>query len=123
VTSLVVFIFEASDTATFGAANALATIVAVIVGFAAGGFFTGFLARRAPILHGLGLGVTSIVAWVAVNAVASLAGRGFDSGGLTATGAVGIVLAQMIAAVIGALVGYNVALRGKPGLSEDIGAG
>jgi len=122
VTSLVVFIFEAGEFAAFGAVNALATVVAVAAGFAAGGFFTGFLARRAPILHGVGMGITSIVAWVAVNAIAALTGRPFDSAGLTVTAAIGIVLVQMIAAVLGALVGYNVALRGKPGLGEDAGA-
>ena len=34
-----------------------------------------------------------------------------------------VPIVQMIAAVLGALVGYNIALRGKPGLSEDVGPG
>jgi hypothetical protein len=38
--------------------------------------------------------------------------------GLTPARAVGLLLAQIAAAVVGALLGYNVALRGKPGLSE-----
>jgi hypothetical protein len=120
VTSLIVLVFEASDIATFGPANALASLIAVVLGFLAGGFFTGFVARQAPSLHGIGVGLTSIVAWVIVNAFAALMGWPFESGGLSAGAAVGLILAQIIAAIIGALLGYNIAVRGKPGLSEDL---
>jgi hypothetical protein len=121
VTSLVVFVFQASGFGSFGSgvADALASLIAVVVGFAAGGFFAGFRARSAPILTGAGMGITSIAAWVLVNALATGLGLG-EWTGLDATAALGLVLAQMAAAVIGALVGYNIALRGKPGLSEDI---
>lgn len=117
VTSLAVFVFEASGigTAGAGAMNAIASFIAVGAGFGAGGFVIGFRARRAPILHGVGMGIASIVVWAVINIVASSG----DWAGLGVTVAIGLVLAQMIAAVVGALLGYNIALRGKPGLSED----
>jgi hypothetical protein len=119
VTSLMVFVFEASGLATRGdTADAFATLVAGSVGFAAGGFFTGFRARRAPVLHGVGIGLTSIVVWALVNAVAAVAGQIYDPG-LGSTLTIGIVLVMIVASALGALIGYNLVLRGKPGLSED----
>lgn len=120
VTSLVVFVFEASGLGTVeGPANTAATIVSVVVGFAAGGFFTGFLARRAPILHGVGVGLVSVVVWVLIDAVAAAFARGYTSD-MGVTLAIGIVMAMIAAAIVGALIGYNLALRGRPGLSEDV---
>jgi hypothetical protein len=119
VTSLMVFVFEASGFGTQGGtANSLATLVAGSVGFGAGGFFTGFRTRRAPVLHGIAIGLTSIVVWVAVNLVATIMGFPYDPG-LGAALAIGVLLAMISAAAIGALIGYNLVLRGKPGLSED----
>lgn len=40
---------------------------AFALGFAAGGFFTGARVGVAPILHGIGIGLFSLVAWLAVN--------------------------------------------------------
>jgi hypothetical protein len=119
VTSLMVFMFEASGFDTRGGtANSFATLVAGTAGFGAGGFFTGFRARRAPVLHGIGIGLASIVVWVVVNLVATMAGLSYDPGLGTAL-TIGVVLVMIVAAAIGALVGYNLALRGKPGLSEE----
>ena len=88
--------------------------LAVIVGFFAGGFFAGFRAMHAPILHGVALGLFSLVAWVALNVVARGATPGFGWEALTPTGAGAILLAQMGAGVAGAWTGYAVALRGQP---------
>lgn len=119
VVSLVVFIFEASGFVEGGGpGDAIASLLAVIAGFGAGGFFTGFRALEAPILHGIGIGLTSLIAWVVVNLVAAalLDVVGWQS--VTPAFAVGLVLVQVVAAVVGALLGYNVATRGKPGLGE-----
>jgi hypothetical protein len=119
VVSVVVFIFEASGlVGAGGARDALASLISVVAGFGAGGFFAGFRALEAPILHGVGIGLTSLVVWVAVNLIATtlLDAVGWQS--LTPAFAVGLVLVQVVAAVVGALLGYNVAVRGKPGLSE-----
>jgi hypothetical protein len=122
VTSLVVLTFIASgvsaDAPTAG--SSIASLVAVIAGFFAAGFFVGFRARRAPILHGVAMGLVSIVAWVIANILSELFAGTADWAGLGAAIAVGLVLAQMVAATMGALIGYNLALRGKPGLQEDM---
>ena len=118
-TSVVVFIFEASDfVGTSTTRDALASLIAVVAGFVAGGFFAGIRAMQAPILHGIGIGVMSLIAWVVINLIAStvLDAVGWQS--ITAALAVGLVLMMMVAAVVGALLGYNIAVRGKPGLKE-----
>jgi hypothetical protein len=119
VTSLAVFVFEASG---FVGATAtrdnIASLVSVLAGFAAGGFAAGFMSRRAPVLHGIGIGLMSLVAWVVVNIIASTLLDAVGWSGLTAGLAVGLVLLQVVAAVVGALLGYNLSTEGKPGLSE-----
>ena len=96
----------------------VASVLAVVVGFWIGGFFAGFRALEAPILHGIGIGLTSLVAWAGLNAVAALMSPGVTWEGLTPGRTAAALLAQVVAAVIGALMGYNVALRGKPTLAE-----
>jgi len=110
--SLGVFTEEASLTDTWW------SVVAVVIGFFAGGFFAGFRAMQAPILHAAGIGVMSLVAWFVINVVVSLFFGGASWTGLTPELAVGLLFAQFAAAGVGALLGYNIALRGKPGLSE-----
>ena len=118
-TSLVVFIFEASGfVGETGTQDNIASLVSVLAGFIAGGFFAGFRARRAPVLHGIGIGLTSLVAWVVVNLIASTLLDAVGWSGLTAGLALGLVLLQVVAAIVGALLGYNLATEGKPGLTE-----
>jgi hypothetical protein len=118
-TSLVVFVFEASGfVGETGTRDNIASLVSVLAGFVTGGFFAGFRARRAPVLHGIGIGLTSLVAWVAVNVVASALLDAVGWSGLTPGLAVGLVLLQVVAAVVGALFGYNLSTEGKPGLGE-----
>ena len=122
VTSLVAFALTAMgimhDDAT--ASNTWGILLAVAVGFFAGGFFSGFRAIQAPILHGVAIGLMTLVVWAILNAiVALLAGHAelastYSSPG----GSITLLLVQMAAAMFGALLGYNIALRGKPGLSE-----
>jgi hypothetical protein len=94
------------------------SLAAVIVGFFVGGLFSGLRALQAPVLHGIAIGLMSLVAWVIVNAVMYGFAGGTAWDGLTAQLTLALLLAQIVAAVIGALMGYNIALRGKPGLSE-----
>jgi hypothetical protein len=93
---------------TAGAALAMAG------GFFAGGFFAGFRSMHAPILHGVALGLVSLVAWVLLNLIARGASPGFEWEALTPTAAGAILLAQMAAGVAGAWTGYRLALRGQP---------
>jgi hypothetical protein len=92
--------------------------VAVLVGFFAGGFFAGFRAIEAPILHAAGIGLMSLVVWFVLNALAALFFQSWEWPSLTAELTVALLFTQLAAAVVGALLGYNLALRGRPGLSE-----
>lgn len=100
------------------AANTWWSAVAVMVGFFAGGFFAGFRALQAPILHAAAMGLMSLVVWFIVNALATVAFTGWAAESLTPQLTIALLLAQLTAAMVGALLGYNVALRGRPGLSE-----
>jgi hypothetical protein len=120
VTSLLALAFAGTGVLGSGTTymSTLGSLIAVVVGFWAGGFFAGFRAIEAPILHGVGIGLTSLVVWAVLNIVVAVVFDGIGWTGLTPALAVGLLLAQIAAAVVGALLGYNVALRGKPGLSE-----
>lgn len=119
VTSLLILAFLGLNIFTVdGQLTPLGSVAAVGLGFFAGGFFAGFRAIEAPILHGLAIGITSLVAWAILNIFATLAFETFEWTALTPALAVSLLLVQMATAVLGALLGYNLALRGTPGLSE-----
>lgn len=91
---------------------------AVVIGFFAGGFFAGFRAIEAPILHAAGIGLMSLAVWFVLNAVVALFYESLGWASLTPQLAVGLLFVQLAAAIVGSLLGYNIALRGRPGLSE-----
>jgi hypothetical protein len=84
----------------------------VVAGFFAGGLFLGFRSIDAPILHGIGMGLASLVAWFLLNLLAGLAG-GVGWQALTPTVAAAVLLVQLGAAVAGAWTGHRLALRGQ----------
>jgi len=94
-----------------------AEIVAVAFGFWIGGFFTGFRALRAPILHGIAIGLTSLVVWLVVNLFALVIPT-LRWEGLTPLLTSALILVQMTTAVAGAWVGHRIALRGGAELRE-----
>lgn len=93
-------------------------VIALAVGFAAGGFVAGFRALRAPILHGIAIGLTSLVAASAFALINGLTSPGTRWTDLRAGAVVVLILLQFLFAIVGALLGYNIAIRGKPGLGE-----
>jgi hypothetical protein len=101
------------------ASNTWWSLVAIAVGFTVGGFFAGFRALRAPILHAVAIGLMSLVIWFLLNLLASLAFPGWSWPTVTPEFAVAVLLLQFVAAAVGALVGHNLALRGRPGLAEQ----
>jgi len=120
VTSLVTFAFMAlgllsDDPAT---SDTLWSTLAVLIGFLAGGYWSGFRATQAPLLHAAGIGLTSLVAWFVLNVLAQLFLPSFEWPSMTPELAIGLLLAQFLAAGVGALLGYNIATRGRPGLGE-----
>ena len=118
ITSFVLLLLAALHALPFGEEGAWWNVLAAAVGFFGGGFFAGFRAMQAPILHGVAIALTTLVVWVVVNVlVFGLSGRESWEG-LNATLTAVIMLVMIIAAVLGALLGYNLAVVGKPGLSE-----
>jgi hypothetical protein len=88
-------------------------VLAVAVGFGVGGLFTGYRTMEAPILHGIALGLTSLVAWVVLNlVVVGFGGPGWS--GLGVTAALTVLLTQIVAAVAGCWIGTGQARGGRP---------
>ena len=92
-------------------------VLAVVIGFYVGGMFTGFRSTDAPILHGIAIGIFSLVAWLVINLIAST-GLGTTWAALTPTGTAAALLLQMAAAVAGALTGRSIEMKGGPDVTE-----
>lgn len=88
--------------ATFGGEGWV--VLAFAVGFFSGGWLVGWRTAEAPILHGVGIGLFSLVAWLLINLVADAAGlAGWTALSPSATAAA--LLLQVAAAVAGAWYG------------------
>ncbi len=119
VTSLVVIALAGVGiVAPEGSMSAAGSILAVVVGFYVGGMFTGFRSPEAPILHGIAIGIFSLVAWLIVNVIVSVAFPGSGWASLTPTGTAAALLLQMAAAVAGALTGRAIEMKGGPDVTE-----
>lgn len=97
-------------------------VLAVAVGFLVGGWFTGMRTVEAPILHGIALGLTSLVAWAVVNAVAIPFGMD-EWTGLTPSSTVAILLVQIVAAIGGCWWGTAAARRRASDLASSPATG
>ncbi|MBI4544401.1 MAG: hypothetical protein HY703_04320 [Gemmatimonadetes bacterium] len=95
-----------------GGTDSLWLLAAVTLGFGVGGFFTGFRAIEAPILHGVAIGLASLVAWFLLNLAVSGVFRVLEWQRLSPTLTAGLLLLQMGAAVAGAEVGHRIAQHG-----------
>lgn len=124
VTSVAVFglivlgLLQETDSAT----DTMWAIVAVAVGFLVGGWFTGLRTVEAPILHGIGLGLTSLLAWALLNLLAIPFGMERWSN-LSASTAVSVLLVQILAAVVGSWTGTASARRRAEELSDSPATG
>ena len=121
VASLLVFLFTAVGWMPTEDVPTVWAIVAVAIGFFAGGYLTGTRDIEAPILHGIGIGLTTLVAWFLVNALATFFVDSSSYTGLSATTTAGLLLLQMVAAVIGAWIADRRALRGDDLPGERLG--
>jgi hypothetical protein len=92
-----------------GRAEILWTTLALVVGFGAGGFYTG--ARVGPYAwaHGIGIGLFSFVVWIGLNLVLGEPTGETTWGGLTAGSAVSLLVVQALAAVGGCWLGDRIA--------------
>jgi hypothetical protein len=121
VTSLLVFLFTAAGWVSDGGAGTGWAVAAVTVGFFAGGYLTGTRDIEAPILHGVGIGLTTLVAWFVVNVLATFFVDDASYTGLSAAMTAGLLLLQMLAAVAGAWIADRRALRGDDLPGEKLG--
>ena len=83
--------------------------LALLVGFFLGGFFVGTRVNAAPMLHGLAMGLCSVVAWLALNLLAGGASDAWNAVPLSV--ALGLLALQAAAAVVGARAGVRLARR------------
>src|SRR5206468_4247422 len=81
------------------------TVLAVALGFFVGGWFTGARAGVAPILHAVGIGLFSLVAWFLVNALLGSWAGAAEWRALPPALTAGLLLLQIAAAAVGAHVG------------------
>jgi len=82
-------------------------IAAIALGFFAGGLFAGIRASSAPMLHGIVIGLLSLVVWFVLNVITAVVFPNFGWQALTPNLAVGLVLVMIVAAVLGARSGYR----------------
>jgi hypothetical protein len=80
-------------------------VAAIAIGFLLGGWVTGARVGLAPILHGVGIGLVSLLVWFVVNVVfgEALGATTWDDGGPAFYA--GILILQMAAAGAGASIG------------------
>jgi hypothetical protein len=124
VTSVVVFGFIAVGLMEGEApGDVVWAVIAVAAGFMVGGWFTGMRTLEAPILHGIGLGLTSLVAWALLNLVVLVAFGADEWTGLGVTATLVVLLTQVAAAVAGCWMGTRGARIRATELSESPGAG
>jgi len=91
-------------------------LLATAAGFFAGGWFAGWRACRAPILHAVAIGLFSLVLWVLANLVVGQA-VGIHTWEVGAAYVAGLVLLQIVAAAIGGHLGSRDARRASAGAS------
>lgn len=98
-------------------------VAAVAVGFLVGGWFTGVRTLEAPILHGIALGLTSLVVWALLNLVVAAAFGEAEWTGMTVTATLVVLLTQIVAAVAGCWVGTRRARFRAAEVSDSPAAG
>lgn len=86
-------------------------VLAITVGFGIGGWLIGQRLGVAPILHGIAMGIVSILVWFLANLLAGETVA--DSAWVTGSEAyyAGLLLLQMVAAALGATIGSRARRR------------
>lgn len=111
VTSSLLLLMVASGMMTTSVTGeAVGVGAAVAVGWAVGGFITGFRTAAAPILHGAAMALFTFVAWFVVNLVLGGLTTGVAAWeGLPSRVAAFALLVQGAAAILGCWLGYRYA--------------
>lgn len=121
VSSLILLVLAGAglDATPDGAVELVWTAIAVAAGFFVGGFSIGYRAAvDAPVLHGIGIGLTTLIAWLPLNVLVDLVFNIGESSALTPGQTVAFLLVQMLTAVGGTWTGHNLALAGDTDLTD-----
>ena len=106
VVSLIALLLAATGTVDAEATGSggLWGVLAIAAGFFVGGWFVGSRLGVAPILHGVAMGIVSVLVWFLANLLAgeTVADSAWVSG--SETYYAGLLLLQMVAAAVGASV-------------------
>jgi hypothetical protein len=81
--------------------------LALLVGFFVTGFFVGTRVAAAPVLHGLGMGLFSLVAWILINLLVGEPTGVTTWRSLDAYSLAGLLVLQGVAAIVGARLGVR----------------
>ena len=108
VASLLIFVFISLNLLDpDGSGSGRWITLSVALGFLVGGVVVGFQTALAPILHGILMGLTSLVAWAVVNAVVSAFFPDMPWTSLNAQLTINILLVQILCAIVGTRFGYR----------------
>ena len=105
VTSGAYIAFAGMGLASGAGDDAVWSLVAVVLGFFAGGYFVGIRWTEAPILHGLVFGLVSMLVLLVVNLIAPEAGDTATPLGGSVPLVLSMILVQVGAAIAGGFAG------------------
>lgn len=113
LTSLVLLVLEAAGLIEAGgAAETLWVAFALVIGFLVVGAFVGSRVAAAPLMHGLGMGLFSVLAWLLVNIFVGEPLGETTWRSLNASTFVALLTLQIVSAVVGTRIGVRWARRG-----------
>ncbi len=112
VTSLIMLALIGLNLVDADAPSTRAGMAALALGFIAGGLFAGVRSAQAPILHGVAMGLFSLLAWFVLGLLTQslLSGSSWD---LAPDITITALIVQIVSSIIGARLGYRFALRGN----------
>jgi hypothetical protein len=112
VTSLIMLALVGLEIVDADEPSTRAALAALAAGFIAGGAFAGMRSAQAPILHGIAMGLFSLLAWFVLDIVSQslLSGVNWE---LTMDLTITALLVQIVSGIVGARLGYRFALRGN----------
>ena len=112
VTSLLMLALVGLGLVDADAPSARTGMITLALGFIAGGAFAGLRAAQAPILHGVAMGIFSLIAWFVLGLLSEslLSGSRWE---LTRDLTITALVVQIVSSIVGARLGYRFALRGN----------
>jgi hypothetical protein len=112
VTSLIMLALVGLNLIDANSPSTRAAMAAVAFGFIVGGAFAGMRSAQAPILHGIAIGLFSLVAWFVLGLFSAALFNG-TSWDLTRDLTITALMVQIICSIVGARLGYRYAMKGN----------